>query len=86
MNSISDNSSINRYLIKIQSGVYHETNVITCKEYVDIEGNGEDNTLLQFYRYDNTSGITNSNITCFLVSSNSTIKNIKIQNSNTILF
>ena len=82
MNSISDNSSINRYLIKIQSGVYHETNVITCKEYVDIEGNGEDNTLLQFYRYDNTSGITNSNTTCFLVSSNSTIKNIKIQNSN----
>ena len=45
MNSISDNSSINRYLIKIQSVVYHETNVITCKEYVDIEGNGEDNTL-----------------------------------------
>ena len=83
MNSISDNSHINRYLIKIQSGVYHETNVITCKEYVNIEGNGEDNTLLQFYRYDNTSGLTNSNTSCFLVSSNSTIKNIKIKNSNT---
>ena len=82
MNSISDNSSTNRYLIKIQSGVYHETNVITCKEYVDIEGNGEDNTLLQFYRYDNTSGTTNSNTSCFLVSSNSTLKNIKIQNTN----
>ena len=82
MNSISDNSSTNRYLIKIQSGVYHETNVITCKEYVDIEGNGEDNTLLQFYRYDNTSGTTNSNTSCFLVSSNTTLKNIKIQNTN----
>jgi len=82
MNSISDNSSNNRYIIRIQSGIYHEPNVITCKEYVDIEGNGEDNTLLQFYRYDTTSGTTNSNTSCFLVSSNSTIKNIKIQNSN----
>ena len=84
MNSISDNSSTNRYLIKIQSGVYHETDVITCKEYVDIEGNGEDNTVLQFYRYDTTSGSANSNTSCFLVSSNITIKNIKIKNSNTV--
>ena len=82
MNSIGDNSSTNRYLIKIQSGVYHETDVITCKEYVDIEGNGEDNTILQFYRYDTTSGTANSNTSCILVSSNSTIKNIKLQNSN----
>ena len=84
MNSISDNNLTTRYLIKVQSGVYHETNVITCKEYVDIEGNGEDNTVLQFYRYDNTSGTTNSNTSCFLVSSNITIKNIKIKNSNTL--
>ena len=84
MNSITDNSSNNRYSIKIQSGIYHETAAIICKEYVDIEGNGEDNTILQFYQYDNTSGVPNNNTTCIGLISNSTIKNLKIQNSNTL--
>ena len=83
MNSIGDNSSNNRYLIKIQSGIYIETTYILCKEYVDIEGNGEDNTILQFTQSDNTSDVPNANTTCFLICSKISIKNLTIKNSNT---
>ena len=83
MNSIGDNSSNNRYLIKIQSGIYVESTYILCKEYVDIEGNGEDNTILQFTQSANTAGLPNANTYCFLMCSNISIKNLTIKNSNT---
>jgi len=84
MTSISDNNSMTRYLIKIQSGIYHETSYITCKEFVDIEGNGEDNTILQFYQAANTSGTPMNTTSCILLCSNITIKNITIKNSPTL--
>jgi hypothetical protein len=84
MSSITDNNSMTRYLIKIQSGIYHETSYITCKEFVDIEGNGEDNTILQFYQAANTSGTPMNTTSCILLCSNITIKNITIKNSPTL--
>ena len=82
MYSISDNSSNTRYLIKIQSGIYYEVSYITCKEYVDIEGNGKDNTILSFTQSAETSNTPTSNTSCFIICSNMTIKNLSILNTN----
>ncbi len=46
LNSITDNSSANRYLVWIAPGAYTET--VTMKEYVDIEGAGERTTKITF--------------------------------------
>ena len=83
MYSITDNSSNNRYLIKIQSGTYDETTYILCKQYVDIEGNGEDNTILQFTQSANTTGTPSNTTSCILVCSNISIKNLTIKNAST---
>lgn len=83
MISITDNSSSTRYLIKIQSGIYYEATYITCKEYVDIEGNGQDNTILKFSQSAITSGTPTVNTSCFIICSNMSIKNLSISNSST---
>ncbi len=44
LNSITDNSASNRYLIKVAPGTYIER--VTMKPYVDIEGSGELNTVI----------------------------------------
>ena len=82
MNSITDNSSNTRYLIKIQSGIYYESTYIICKEYVDIEGNGDDNTILEFSQTDDYYSINPPNdACCFVLSSNISIKNLRINNN-----
>jgi hypothetical protein len=82
LNSITDNNSNTRYLVKIESGIYEEHNYITCKPYVNIEGNGEDNTTLLFYQSGNTSNIPSSNTSCFLLCSNIKLSGFTINNSN----
>src|SRR5215210_2064919 len=44
LNSITDNSVTNRYLIWVAPGVYTET--VIMKQYVDIEGSGEGTTTI----------------------------------------
>jgi hypothetical protein len=44
LDSITDASSTNRYVVRIAPGVYTET--VTMKQYVDVEGSGEDNTTI----------------------------------------
>jgi len=86
MNSISvnDTSYNSRYLIKIESGIYQEPGYITCKPYVNIEGNGETNTKLLFYQADLSHGTPTSNSSCILMASNMSITNLTITNSNTL--
>ena len=43
--SITTNDASNRYVIKVAPGVYTETAVV-LKDYVDIEGSGEDTTII----------------------------------------
>jgi pectin methylesterase-like acyl-CoA thioesterase len=46
LNSITDNSAANRYLIRVAPGVYTEK--VTMKEYIDIEGSGIENTRITY--------------------------------------
>ncbi|MGB8860562.1 MAG: glycosyl hydrolase family 28-related protein [Ilumatobacteraceae bacterium] len=46
LSSITDNSSTNRYVIKVAPGTYIEPSSVTLKNYVDLEGSGQDVTTL----------------------------------------
>jgi hypothetical protein len=46
LNSITDNSSANRYVIKVAPGTYVEAGGVDMKDYVDIEGSGRDTTVI----------------------------------------
>jgi len=52
--SIADNSDTNRYLIKISPGTYEEQ--VTLKPYVDMEGAGENQTIIRFTGGASTDG------------------------------
>ena len=84
LNSITDNTSNTRYNIKVESGIYQENNYITCKPYINIEGNGQDNTTILFNQASDTSGTPYSNTSCFLLASNMRISNLKIKNESTL--
>lgn len=45
-NSITDNSATNRYLVKIMPGIYSVNQFVINKSYVDIEGSGENVTVI----------------------------------------
>ena len=79
LDSITDNSSNTRYLIKIESGIYQESTSVICKEYVNIEGNGENNTSLLFYQ---SSNVSTANSSCILLSSNMKMYGLTIKNSS----
>jgi pectin methylesterase-like acyl-CoA thioesterase len=44
--SITDNDATHRYLIRIAPGTYTETGGVNLKNYVDVEGSGEDSTTI----------------------------------------
>ena len=46
LSAITDNADTNRYLIKVGPGIFMEQ--ITLKPYVDIEGSGENQTIIMF--------------------------------------
>lgn len=45
INSISDNSENNRYVIYLKNGIYNEIDILT-KDYVDIEGQSRDGVII----------------------------------------
>jgi sugar lactone lactonase YvrE len=59
--SITDHSETNRYLIKIGPGTFIEQ--ITLKQYVDIEGSGENQTIILFSGSNTHPSIDNSSAT-----------------------
>src|SRR5215212_4039573 len=47
---ITNASATKRYVIKVEPGIYHVgTNIVTMQSYVDIEGSGEDATVIKGY-------------------------------------
>src|SRR5438132_3996437 len=56
LNTITDNSAANRYVIRVAPGAYTET--VTMKPYVDIEGSGELTTKISFTGSASTSAGT----------------------------
>jgi pectin methylesterase-like acyl-CoA thioesterase len=78
VNSITDASATKPYLIKVMPGVYDlGTASLVMKPFVYLEGSGDSSIV--------TSAIVNTDRQCFLgtvkMANNSTVKNIRIQNS-----
>jgi pectin methylesterase-like acyl-CoA thioesterase len=73
LNSITDNSATNRYLVRVGPGVYTET--VTMKEYVDIEGAGEKNTTIA--QVGSTSFITGT----LIGASNTELRFLTVRNT-----
>lgn len=59
LNSIIDNSSSKRYLIRVYPGNYTESIIINMKQYVDIIGDGKQSTIINLPS--RTTGNPNSN-------------------------
>jgi len=77
VNSITDASASNPYLVKVMPGVYDlGTASLVMKPYVYFEGSGDSSVI--------TSAIVNTNRQCFLgtviMANNSTLKDIRIEN------
>ena len=87
INSITDASINKRYIINVKAGNYIEDLPITCKEYVNIIGDGPKNTIINFDNANATlasgGGITlNSNMELRGIH----IKNISTGSNNTKSF
>ena len=81
--SISDNSAGNRYVIKVAPGTYTMSNTIELKDYVDIEGSGEDTTVITCPCGTNIAPtISGSSATVRAVANiNSEVRNVTINNT-----
>jgi pectin methylesterase-like acyl-CoA thioesterase len=71
--SIPDASPTNRYLVRVGPGVYTET--VTMKEWVDIEGSGEDTTTIS--QVGNPSSSTGT----VIGASNSGLRSLTVRNT-----
>lgn len=78
--SITNASATNRYLVKINPGTYNlGTSALVMKQFVDVEGSGEDNTII-------TSSRTNVNFdTCTVgtveMANDSSLRRLKVVNT-----
>jgi hypothetical protein len=82
LESILQNTSKNRYLIRVMSGEYIETSAFAAKEYVTIVGSGKENTIIVFDNKNSTlsdgGGIT--------LASNISLMDMTIKNLTTGAF
>ena len=77
INSITNASASNRYVVRIMPGIYNE--VVTLKPYVELVGSSRENTVI-------TSAVNNVDFdTCtngtVLMANNSAIRNLKVVNN-----
>jgi len=75
INSVTDASESNPYLIKIMPGVYGISTTLTAKNYVDIEGSGRNTTKI----IGNTTNAYSFGVVN-IPSSNTEIRNLTIEN------
>lgn len=75
--AINDADSERRYMIKIQPGNYVETAQIILKQYVNIEGCGAENTIINF----DVAHATEANAAAVVLNSNVNISGITVKNT-----
>ena len=79
INAISDNNEFNRYNINVKAGIYEESQKIILKPYINVIGESVDTTILNFDIYSNIDTETGS---CIILTSNTEINNLTIQNKD----
>jgi hypothetical protein len=81
VNSITDASATKMYLIKVMPGIYDlGTNPLQMKQYVDVEGSGEDNTVITS-QVPNLSNNNACNAATVQMISNSKISKLQVKNT-----
>lgn len=75
INSITDASEGNRYLVKVMPGIYAEQ--VVMKEFVDLEGSGQDNTVITSSAIDDGT----RTVATVAVPSNVVIRNLSAANT-----
>jgi hypothetical protein len=83
LNSITDSSSSNRYLVRVMPGEYTETSLVTVKSYVHLRGSGPNATVITSSRSSATP--SNASATVDLLD-NGRISNITVRNTGTSTF
>ena len=73
LDSITDASAANRYLVRVAPGVYTER--VTMKQYVDIEGSGENITTITF------AGSASLSVGTVVGASNAELRSLTVQNT-----
>ena len=81
MATITDATARNPYLIQIESGIYQEPGPVICREYVNITGNGVDNTILQFYTANTAIPVPDSGSSALVIPGHVRISNLTVKNT-----
>jgi pectin methylesterase-like acyl-CoA thioesterase len=81
VNSITGASAANPYLVKVMPGVYDLGSVsLQMKEYVYLEGSGEDNTIITSAVLTDDA-VAECTLGTIIMANNSSLKNIKVVNT-----
>ncbi len=80
LNSITDSSSTNRYLVRVMPGEYTETSLVTVKSYVHVRGSGPNATVITSSR--SSASPSNASATVDLLD-NGRISNLTVRNTGT---
>jgi hypothetical protein len=78
VNSISDASANNRYLVRVAPGIYNETSLITLPGYVHLQGDGPATTIITSNR---GSGSPNQNGATLYMEENSYLSALGVRNT-----
>jgi hypothetical protein len=78
LNSISDASENNRYLVRVAPGIYAEDNLVEIAGYVHLQGDGPATTIITSNR---GSGSPNQNAATLYMEENSYLSNLGVRNT-----
>ena len=78
LNSITDSSSTNRYLVRVMPGVYTESSLVVVKSYVHVRGSGPNATVITSSR---TNGAPNNVAATVDLLDNGRISDITVRNT-----
>lgn len=81
--SVTDSSSDNRYLVRVMSGVYTETELAVVKSYVHVQGSGPNATVVTSSR--SSGSPSNASATVDLLD-HGRISNLTVRNTGTITY